>query len=455
MKRFVVLLGVLFLVCPFTVSAAEEAPVAPAVEAAPVEDVSPEPPGGYTAGPRGQLQSSGDVFGTTSGYFHPYLSVGEVYTDNFYNTPDNEEEEFVTVVTPGLWAAFPAMQRKPDQIATLNTAAGGMPLTRFRQDTGRRFQSYAAYSADFHHNKNFSDDEDTTQRGEGMIDINLRGGLGFNLAGVYENTHDPYSTGVNQTTETDNWDAFTLDSLTTYAIGPKTDVRFDLGYYTLGYDKDRNKYRNRDDLKAGVALGYKVTQKTRVFAQFEYVDIDYDKSIQADSEEYHYYAGLTWDLTGKSTGMVKGGYSRKEYQGNNNFDNSGDFVGEVQLKYQFSPKTDLTLIGTRQTNESDIAGIGDRLTYFTGLTVNQQLTAKTSLKLDASYLNDDYADKLTIGSKTDYRNDDYYQVGLGAGWSALNWLNVSVGYKYNKRNSNFNDYDYDSNTVYANATAAF
>jgi hypothetical protein len=447
MKRFVALLGLLLLMCPFVVVAAEEvAMTEPGV-------VSPEPPGGYAVGPRGEFQSSGDVFGSGTGYVHPYLSVGEVYTDNFYNTKDNKEEEWTTVVTPGIWGAFPALPRRPEQITTLNTAPGGMPLTRFRQNTGRRFQSYGAYSADFQHNKNFSDDEETTQRGEGMIDVNLRGGLGFNLAGIYSNTYDPFSTGANQSTQSDNYTSWTLDSLTTYDIGPKTDVRFDLGYYSLEYDKDRNHYRDRDDIKAGAALAYKISPKTRIFGQFEYIDINYDQSTQPDSEEYHYFAGMTWDLTGKSTGMVKAGYSDKKYK--DDFDNNGEFVGELQLKYQFSPKTALNLTGTRQFNESDLVGTGDRITDFIGLTMTQQMTAKTSLKLNASYLNDDYQQKVTVGANTDYRNDDYYQLGIGAGWSAMTWLNLSVGYNYNDRNSNFDRYDYSSNSVYANATAAF
>ncbi|TYO98338.1 hypothetical protein EDC39_107139 [Geothermobacter ehrlichii] len=437
MKRFLALAGLVLCLLPV---------------AGPAADETVAPPGGYLAGPRFEAQSAGDVFGGRTGYVHPYLSVGQIYTDNFFNTPDNEEDEWVTVVTPGIWGAFPAMKQAPEKTTTLNTTPGGMPLTRFRQDTGRRFQLYGGYSADFYRNENFSDQEETIQRGEAMLDVNLRGGLGMNLLAVYDDTHDPYSTGVNQLPQTDDYTALTLNDLVTWEIGPRTDLRLEVGYYALDYDDARNAFRDRDDLKGGLALGYRLTPKTRLFVQYEYIDIRYDREIQDDSEEHHYFAGLSWQLTAKSRGMVKAGYGQKKFD-HRSSDDKDEFIGELQLSHQLTPKSSLNLAVTRQTNESDISGTDDRLSDFVSLGYLWKMTAKTSLKLDLSWLRDEYNDQITIGGQTGFRDDDYLRCGLGVGWNVRKWLNVSFGYAFEQRDSNFDTFDYDNNAAYLNLTA--
>ncbi|ORJ55870.1 outer membrane beta-barrel protein [Geothermobacter hydrogeniphilus] len=442
MKSLSALVGLMLLVCPLTGWAADAAPATPETM---------EAPSGYLPSPpiAGQVQTAGEIFGAESGYLHPYLAVGEVYTDNFFNTPGNKEEEFTTVVTPGLWLAFPGMKTRPEKLATLNTAAGGMPLTRFRQNSGHRLQGYAGYSADFYKNKNFTDQENTTQRGEGMIDVNLRGGLGLNLAAVYENTQDPYSTGASNSRLVDKYTSYLFDGIASYEVGPRLTLRANLGYYSLDYDADRNAFRDRDDFKAGAAVSYRVLPKTRVFVQYEYVDVDYDQGIQDDSVENRYFLGLHWDVTGKTQGMIKGGYEQKDFK-QSGISDEDNFIAEVQLTHQFTPKSKLSLSGTRQTNESDIAGISNRLTYLGAAVYTQQLTAKTSLKIDFSYNRDEYQDLLTFGGKTDFRDDDYFRIGAGIGWSALRWMNLSLGYNYGNRDSNFDRFDYENSTFYAN-----
>ncbi|GAB4177211.1 MAG: hypothetical protein Kow00100_19300 [Geothermobacteraceae bacterium] len=438
MKRLAALAGLLLCLLPAAVIAAEEGDIAP--------------PGGYVAGPRSEAVSAGDVFGGRTGYVHPYLSVGQIYTSNFFNTPNNEEDEWITVATPGIWAAFPALKQAPERTATLNSAPGGMPLTRFRADTGRRLQLYGGYSADFRRNDKFEDENETTQRGEAMIDVNLRGGLGLNLLAVHENTHDPYSTGLNNLPQTDNYTAWTVNGILEYELGAKTDIRLDAGTYLLNYDEARNAFRDRTDVKGGLMLGYKVSPKLRVFAQYELVDVSYDAAVQDDSQEHHYFGGFNWQLTAKSRGLVKAGYGQKKFDTRSG-DDKDEFIGEVQLSHQFSPKSSLSLALTRQTNESDIAGTDDRISDLVSLGYVWQMTGKTSLKLDASWLRDNYNDAITVGSQTEERQDDYWRAGIGLGWNALRWLNVSLGYAFEQRDSNFDSFDYDNHTSFLNLTA--
>ena len=56
---------------------------------------------------------------------------------------------------------------------------------------------------------------------------------------------------------------------------------------------------------------FRLTAKTSVFVEYDFADIDYDSSSK-DSHEHRYFAGIRWEMTGKSSGQIKGGYGKKK-----------------------------------------------------------------------------------------------------------------------------------------------
>ena len=78
---------------------------------------------------------SGNIFGGKTGMLHPYLSLSQKYTSNVFKTSDNEEGNFITVVSPGLWIAVPGTKEKMVKIDTTNTVPGGLSLSRRKPET--------------------------------------------------------------------------------------------------------------------------------------------------------------------------------------------------------------------------------------------------------------------------------------------------------------------------------
>lgn len=404
--------------------------------------------------PEGVKSDPDSTFGTTWNYFNPFLSIGEYYTDNLFNAPSNQQSDFVTVITPGIWFALPASRQPLTDVETINTVPGGFELTRFDTDLPRRMQAYALYRANINRHNDFSQENTVNHRAEGMLQYNFRGGLALELLDIYEIEQDPYATGTSQVL--DEFKSNVLNLMAVYRITPKTRVRADFSLYSLSYDDSRNQFRDRDDKGYSLFAFHQFWEKTSAFVEYEFVDIDYDRNALVDSQEHRYFAGLLWNASEKLGVQGKLGYGVKSFKsGFNQFDDKRDLIGEARLDYRFTPKTSVALTATRAINETDILGLSDILTHRVGVAYSQRITSKVRAIADLSYLRNSYrGGNVTVGLLTGKRVDNYFGAGLSLGFALRDWLNLSVGYNHTQRDSNFDLYQYDTNTFFMTLTAA-
>ena len=96
------------------------------------------PADSYQPDPLGQRIAPTEVFSTRRGYIHPFVSVSEFYTDNHFTTPDDEESDFISILSPGIWVSLPASRQQLIDIETMNTAPGGLGVRAFRTPPKRR-----------------------------------------------------------------------------------------------------------------------------------------------------------------------------------------------------------------------------------------------------------------------------------------------------------------------------
>ena len=87
---------------------------------------------GYGSPIQSDRVRSGEIYSKRAGYVHPFLSVGGFYTDNLFNNDTDEKSDWVAVMTPGVWVARPASRQKLVNVNTMNTAPGGLALSRFK-----------------------------------------------------------------------------------------------------------------------------------------------------------------------------------------------------------------------------------------------------------------------------------------------------------------------------------
>jgi hypothetical protein len=448
------ILMVLLLLLPLTLAAEEIGIPEVATPEVATEETEPSAPlSGYVPSPLTVTDWTSGVVETRTGYVHPFLTITEYYTDNLFNTDTDEEDEFYTVISPGIWLALPASKQPFLRLSTLNTAPGGLDASRLSTEIKRRFQAYALYRADFREYSSFSEENRVDQRGEGLLRYKFRGGLSLQLDDIYEVNQDPYSTGVSQDRQLDKYTSNLAHLQIEYPFGPKLSLRGDYSHYQLEYDSTRSAFRERDDDAFSAYLFYRMSPKTSVYLLYEHIDIDYDQDILADSTENHYYVGLQWDMTAKSRGRFMLGYGEKDFAADAG-STQNDLLAEIQLDHRFTPKTSVFLNATRKTNESDIPDVKSILTHRTQLGLRQRLAAKIRGSLDIFYLRDSYRGEITVDNLRGERVDEYYGAGLALGYVPLRWLNMTLGYRFIERDSNFSGYNYQNNTVYLTLAAA-
>lgn len=399
--------------------------------------------------------ASEDFSGGRRGYLNPFLSVSGFYTDNLFQSANNEQSDRYTLTVPGLWISLPARnQRAMEKINTSNIAPGGLPLSRFTTKSESRFQGDVQYQAEIRNYDRNPKEDRVDHRGEGIFKVALRGGLSLELADVYVRNSDPYGTGGRNDRTTDTFDSNLLNVIFISPLSSKLQLRLDYGNYHLAYEDDRNLYRDRDDNSYSGYIFFQTTPKTAVFIQGEYITINYNQGINVDSHQSNYYLGAQMQTSAKSRGRIRVGYGAQKYSGNQEEDRH-DFLAEVQLNYAFTPKTSAYLQGTRRLLESDQIGAKNILAHNALLGYRQRIMNRWQGDANIFYNRNEYQGTVTIGPQT---SANYYSNEIGGsamlGFSPFSWINLGLGYEYRERNSNIDSESFRSNTYFLKATAA-
>ncbi|RMG02507.1 MAG: hypothetical protein D6726_07395 [Nitrospirae bacterium] len=399
--------------------------------------------------PVGSKPVKGSIFERTGGYFHPFLSLGVYYTDNVFNTPDNEKSDTMLVITPGIWVSLPRVKQKLLSIRTENISPGGLELSLFREKFPRRYQSYLLYKADIEQFKKYSSENTVSHRVEGLFQYNFRGGLSFDVIDQYNRSHDLRGTGLSG--ELDKYNSNLINLMLNYDVSEKFKLRGEYSNFFVDYNGDVNAFRDRVDNGLSGYIFYKFKPKTSVFFEYEFLNVNYDQDIVSDSKEHHFYGGIQWDITAKSKGRFKAGYGEKNFSGGGDANN---LIFEVQIDHRFTPKTSLKLAATRKTNETTISATDYILTNAIQAEYLQRFTGKISGAIKLGYRNDKYNNEITFEGVTAEREDDIYDALIALQYEFKDYLKADAGYIYTRRDSNFSGFDYTNNTFFFRITGA-
>lgn len=395
---------------------------------------------------------SGNIFGGKTGMVHPYLSLSQKYTSNVFKTSDNEEGDFITAVSPGLWMAVPGTKEKMVEIDTTNTVPGGLSLSRRKPKTFKRYQAYLLYSPEFQKYWDYSDEDVTNHRLEGAFQYNLRGGLSIDVADLYLNGYEPMGEGISND-QAKYWSNL-FSMMLSYDVTKKVGFRVDFSLFSLDYKKYAYSVADRSDNFIAWYTFYKVTEKMSVFAEIEYMDINYDVYELYDSTEMRYFAGFKWDITAKSRGEVKVGYGTKNFD-TSGVDSAGDFIMELRVDHSFTPKTAMGVTILRRSNETTIANTDYAIVNSFAVDYLQKFTKRISGNAEVLYMYETYEGAIDYGTSVKERSDDRLRISLTGKYEFNERYFAEVGYSYTDRNSNVSSFDYSDNTVSISATGTF
>ena len=158
-------------------------------------------------------------------------------------------------------------------------------------------------------------------------------------------------------------------------------------------------------------------------------------------------------VTAEGRFQFKAGYINKKFD-NSEFGETDTFSVEAQIQHNFNPKRAISVNAYRSFRESSI-DIEDAaytvLTTGIDLALLQRFNTLWSGKLNAFYYRDEFEGAYTVDGQTREREDDTFRIGPALIYAPREWANFELGYYYSQRDSNFDIYDFENNTVFFGA----
>ena len=237
----------------------------------------------------------------------------------------------------------------------------------------------------------------------------------------------------------DEWNSFGLVGKWHYGgIGAKGSVDLALGFVDKNYENNRlfTFTRDRETRFFEATYGHRVSPKTQLLAQARLTRINYD-SANLDNDERRLMVGGEWEATGKTTARALVGYLTKSFRDGQSQGFTG-LAAEVGLLYKVRSYSVVDITLNRETDETN--GNGDfvlRNSLDIGWTHNWKKRLTTTLNAGRS--DEDY--------RNNFRDDNFNHYGVSANYQFNEWLISGVSYRHMNRDSSFEEFGYDDNSV--------
>jgi len=210
------------------------------------------------------------------------------------------------------------------------------------------------------------------------------------------------------------------------------------GVLNRKYDNNRatTAANDRDATNAAGRFFFKIAPKTSALVEFRRDKIDYTLGTSTqDSKESRLLVGLTWDATAATSGTVKVGSIKKDFDSSARKDYSG-LGWETSIAWKPLSYSKVDFFANRTFNES--TGVGDfllskRIGAIWTHGWNSNFTSLVSL----SQTTDDFS-----GNP---RSDKTNSFGLALKYKLARWATVGGDYTNTKRDSNTSGLDYSKN----------
>ncbi len=383
---------------------------------------------------------------------YPYLTFEETYDSNIYLLSDQEVDSWISRLKPELLLALP--------MDDFNLEVGGwvkwnwyhgdeqVILSRGTATSSGVILPGTPIVLD-------PSDQDSTDWGiSGSFEGAFPGGLSFLVRDAYS---QKWLVATQEFGPGEDLKLNELRGNLGFDIADR--FRVDLDYYNNNFDFELNVERDRVENIFAATLYWHFKPKTSLLLEVDYGDFNYDNLDFQGFDRSNYavqiFGGVTWRVTGKSTGEFKGGYQVKRYD-DDTFQPDGEYgVVEGIARHYFTSRTNIQLALSRGTVEAysfeNPYYVSNRLYG----ELNQKFTAKLYGRVSAEYMDHDYPNDTTVLGVTKSRNDDIVALGLAAGFDIRRWLNLELRYDYEDRNSNFFIYEYSVNQFTFAARGAF
>ena len=288
-------------------------------------------------------------------------------------------------------------------------------------------------------------------------DPNVRNKM--SLAVTYARDHDNRGTGLSQgavaraRTEPDRVESHTVEGSWKYGTATSAlNLEFKGGFTEKSYlnNLEFTRRTGSSEQRVSSRLLGQLNGSIRWYIGYSFRDIGYSRigpvALSAlDSDRTVVSAGISWRLTGKTSGHFQLDQTSKDFS-EPQFDDS-EFLGwQGHMKWALTDYASLTFSTSRRENDS--FGVGDffiTARHSAGWDHEWSSSLNTSANLviyDIKYENSE-------------RRDDGTQLDLSASYDFRRWARVSMKYSLAERKTGFEGFEYERNAFSVTTTLSF
>ncbi len=400
--------------------------------------------------------------------FTPGITISEEYNDNIFLTPDNEEEDYITLVAPTF--DFEINQRGNGLSLVYSPGyslyANNSEFNSWRHDAllSAWFEVTRNTRVEFENAYLFTEDplsaedvlspitddpliqdDPTIRRGREPYYTNTATARMIHQFGASDSFFIGYSYNVlrNDDPEVDDVTRHIPSMGITYWFLPRWGVELE-GSFTDTELEDSDDF---DEWHGSIIQRYRFSRHLDFFVQYEHTSVEYSENLEEDSIDYQVYEpslGLDYTLPENFLFSLRVGYFKEDR------DTGEDGSG---------PSGDITLTKTLRNGSISVAGsAGQENTVLSaenlGFTEFYEIGGSAEYNLLRNVVGDisaSFRNAVSEEVETD-REDDIITAGIGLTYEATNWLATRLEYRYRSLESTLPEDEYTENRVLFNVT---
>jgi hypothetical protein len=362
--------------------------------------------------------------GIRSGAFliFPSLSTGVTYDDNVFATNDDEDDDFFLNVRPEVRA-----ESQWSRHSLVASAFGDFGF--YKDNDDNNYEDFGAALA-------------------GQLDVlrNSRTTGTLGISRLSEDREDADDAGQDDVTQ--YWQSEVRvahrHEFVRFFVQPSL---FAARYNYESAGNISNAERDYNSFGGGFRAGVTLSPRINVFGEVNSDLVRYDDAgDDDDSNGADVRAGVEVDFTRLVVGEASLGYAYRQYD---EFENEGGLAGDLGITWTPTQLTTVDFVGSAGFEESTVVFEGDRasgsLSTGIGVIVNHDLRRNIRLNASARYDRDEF-------QGTD-RVDDTFRLGAGVSYLLNRNLSVDATYRFDTRDSDADNEEFDRNIFRIGLTA--
>jgi len=294
---------------------------------------------------------------------------------------------------------------------------------------GQQHSLFVDWYSDF---RNYRDNADQNQQNHYFTAIgkfSLPKGLEVELFNNYEDTW------VTADTDTDKIHPRKTNTGAIKVSLPDYFRRFEVDFTYQNYDQEYDEFAlrraNRNEHSFTVKVPFRLTPKINIFPEYTYGfnNIDHERLIAglSDSHWNTIFGGIEWQVTAKTTGIMKFGYTNRDFEKAAVSDVS-TFSMLMGIKADLSSRTQLTINADRSTHVSEFTPGSNAFVRTGGNFRIFHKIKKLNVAISGVYFKSVFHDST--------RKDDDYMLGADVAYNIKEWSFIDFKYSYKDKHSN-------------------